>query len=247
MTESASDLVKFASEMISMKMKRFAVAVLLLAGIHPAMAGISSGWGVNQLVVVAEQQSKAVPVSVVMPADFVSMPVRILSDQKNTVLAYEETRQAVEMISKSAKENGRLRISMGVVSLSEHQGGFGISSGSWNRPAATVEIYLLVPLSTNDTIFSSAVEGARFLDGLHMPGKTRFEIGTVQLAVENPEQYRAKVLSLIAEDMKKTREAIAPQGKFDVQGLAGPVMVGQADERNVRLFLNYSLSVSDEK
>jgi len=230
-----------------MRTKKILMAALLFAGIHSAMAGISSGWSSGQLVVVAEQQPKAVPVSVVMPADFVSMPVRILSDQKNTVLAYEETRQAVEMISKKATENGRLRMSMGVVSLSEYQGGFGISSGSWNQPAATVQVFLLVPLSTNDTIFSSAVEGARFLEGLRMPGKTRFEIGTVQLAVQNPEQYRAKVLSLITEDMKKTRKAIAPQGKFNVQGLAGPVMVGQADERNVRLFLNYSLSVSDEK
>jgi hypothetical protein len=151
------------------------------------------------------------------------------------------------MISKKAVENGRLRMSMGVVSLSQHQGGFGISSGSWNQPAASVEIYLLVRLSTNDNIFNAGVEAAKFVEGISMPGKTRCEIGRLQLAMENPEQYRAKALNLIAEEIKKTREALSPQGSVNVQGLASPVMVGQVDDRNVELFLNYSLSIVEGK
>ena len=144
----------------------------------PRGQGISSGWSSGPLVVIAEQAPKAVAVSLAMPADFVSVPVHILSDQKSTALAYEETRQAVELISKVAKENGRLRMSMGVVSLSQHQGGFGISSGSWSQPAASVEIFLLVRLSTNgDNIFDAGVEAAKFVEGLKMPGKTRCELG----------------------------------------------------------------------
>jgi hypothetical protein len=136
---------------------------------------------------------------------------------------------------------------MGVVSLSQHEGGFGISSGSWSQPAASAQIFLLVPLSTNGNIFSSAVDAARFVEKLTPPGKIRCEIGRAQLAIENPEQYRSKVLSLIAEDMKKTREALSRQGRANIQGLAGPVMVGAKDDRNVQLFLNYSLSISDDK
>jgi len=230
-----------------MKIKRFMALAFLAAAIPSAQAGISSGWSSDEFIVVAEQEPKAVAVSFVMPADFVSMPVRIRSDQKNTVLAYEETRVAVETISKRARENGRLRISMGVASLSQHQGGFGISSGSWSEPAASVQVFLLVPLSTNGNIFTAALEGARFMEGIAMPDKIHCDIGRLQLAVENPEQYRAKMLGLIAEDMKKTREALSPQGKVNVQGLAGPVMVAQADERNVRLFINYSLGINDEK
>jgi hypothetical protein len=69
----------------------------------------------------------------------------------------------------------------------------------------------------------------------------------VQLAVENPEQYRTNVLGLIREEIKKTREALGPQAGFKVDGLESPVMVRQLDERNVALFLNYSLSVLDQK
>src|SRR6185437_14456172 len=144
-----------------MKTKRLVAVAFIVATIQSAVAGISSGWGSGELIVVAEQEPKAVAVSLVMPANFVSMPVRIRSDQKNTVQAYEETRVAVETISKKARENGRLRMSMGVASLSQHQGGFGISSGSWSEPAATVQVFLLVPLSTNGNIFTAALEGAR--------------------------------------------------------------------------------------
>ena len=231
-----------------MKIKRLVAAAALIVATHSVTAGISSGWSSGPLVVIAEQERKAVAVSIVMPADFVSVPVRILSDQKNTAQAYEESRQAVELISKHAKENGRLRMSMGVVSLSQHQGGYGISSGSWSQPAASVEIFLLVPLSTNSgNIFDAGVEAAKFVEGLSLPGKTRCELGRLQLAVENPEQYRSKVLSLIADEMKKTREALSPQGSVNVQGLESPVRVGQVDDRNVQLFLNYSLSIVAEK
>ena len=213
---------------------------------HSVMAGISSGWSSGTLVVVAEQESKSVAVSIQMPADFVSVPVRILSDQKNTAQAYEETRQAVEMISKKAKEDGRLQMSMGVVSLSQHRGGYGFSSGAWNEPAASAEIFLLVPLSTNNNIFSSGVKAAQFVEGLTMPGKTRCEIGKVQLAVENPEQYRVKMLSLIADEMKKTRGALSQRGRVNIQGLDSSVLVRQVDDRNIQLFLNYSLSIVAE-
>jgi hypothetical protein len=183
-----------------------------------------------------------------MPADFVSVPLRVTSEQKNTATAYEETRQTIELINRRAKEDGRLRTSMGVVSLSQHRGGYGISSGSWSQPAASAEIYLLVPFSTNTgSIFEAGARAARFVESLGLPPKTKCDLGRVQLAVENPEQYRTNVLGLIREEIKKTREALAPQAGFKVDGLESPVMVRQLDERNVALFLNFSLSVLDQK
>ena len=66
-----------------------------------------------------------------------------------------------------------------------------------------------------------------------MPGKTRCESGQLQLAVENPEQYRVKLLGQIAQEIKKTREAISAGGSVKVEGLESSVMVRQADDRNV--------------
>src|SRR5258708_38772870 len=137
---------------------------------------------------------------------------------------------------------------MGVVSLSQHQGGYGISSGSWNQPAASAEIYLFVPFSKDrDNIFGAGAEAARLVEAVSLPGKARCELGRLQLAIENPEQYRAKLLGLITEEINKTRKLIASQGSVKVEGLEGSGMVRQVDDRNVELFVNYTLSITMDK
>jgi hypothetical protein len=229
-------------------MKAFAIAMSLITLALPAAAGISSGLSSGSVVVVAVPEPKTVHVSLTLPADFVSVPIRIICDQKNTALAYEESRQAIETISQEAKKNDQFRTLMGVVSLSQHRGGFGISSGSWSQPAASAEIYLLVPLTEkHNDIFSAGAEAARFVDTLHLPEKVHCELGGLQLAVENPEQYRAKLLNAIAEEIKETRSALASQAIVKVEGLESSVMVRQADDRNVELFLNYSLTITVDK
>jgi hypothetical protein len=211
------------------------------------LAGLSSGDS-SLLVVVAESEPRTVAVTLVIPADFVSVPINVISDQKNTALAYTETRQAIELITQKAKDNGKFRVSTGVASLSQHKGGFGISSGSWKQPAASAGIYLLVPLTKEqDNIFAAGAEAARFVEGLPMPGKVRCELGKLQLAVQNSEQYRVKLLNQIAQEIKKTRESLSANGSVKLEGLESSVMVRQADERNVELFLNYSLSLTTEK
>src|SRR6266567_3530024 len=228
-------------------MKRLTTLIFLVITALSASAGISSGSS-GPWVVVAVLEPRTVALALPLPADFVSVPLRIISDQKNTALAYEESHQAIELISQKATESGQFRASTGVVSLTQHKSGFGISSGSWQRPAAATEIHLLVPLTKErDNIFTAGAEAARFVDGLHLPGKVRCELGQLQLAAENPERYRTNLLGQIAQEIKKTRDAMAAQGSVKVEGLESPVLVRQADDRQVEVFLNYSLSITMEK
>lgn len=229
-------------------MKKFLIISALAIAVFSVRGGISSGLGGGPLIVVAVPEPRTVATCLVMPADFISVPVRVFSDQKDTALAYEESHQAVELIVQKARENNQIRISPGVVSLSQRKSGFGISSGSWSQPAASTEIYILVPFTQERTnIFAAGAEAARFMEALHFPGKTHCEVGNLQLAVENPEQYRGKLLGLIARDIAKNREALATQGSVKVEGLESSVMVRQADDRQVELYLNYTLSITSEK
>jgi len=91
------------------------------------------------------------------------------------------------------------------------------------------------------------VEAANFIETLQLPGKVRCESGRLQLAIDNPEQYRAKLLGLIAEEVRKTRDAISTKGSVRVEGLESSVMVRQADDKQVELFLFYSLSITADK
>lgn len=233
--------------MIVNSMKKFLLVSPLVLALFPVRAGISSGSS-GPLIVVAVPEPRTVATCVVMPADYVSVPIRVMSNQQVTSMAYEESHKAIELIRQKAKENGQFRISPGVVSLSQRRSSWGISSGSWSEPAASAEIYLLVPFTGECTnIFQAGAEAARLVEKLDLPGKARCELGHVQLAVENPEQYRGKLLALISGQIKQTREAMAFQGAVNVQGLESSVMVRQADDRQVELYLNYSLSLASDK
>jgi hypothetical protein len=224
-------------------MKQLLSLMLLVAVTLPAIAG---GSGLN--VVVAVPQPRTVAVALAMPADYVSVPLNVISDQKEASLAYEESRHAIELISKKAAESGQFQTSRGVVSLSQYKSSFGISSGSYSQPAAAAQLYLLVPFSKDrDNIFAAGAEAARFVEALHLPGKVRCELGKLQLAMNNPEQFRGKVLGQIAQEVQKAREAVAPNGSVKVDGLESSVMVRQTDDRNVELFMNYSLSITTSK
>ncbi|HMJ88418.1 MAG TPA: hypothetical protein VK530_01300 [Candidatus Acidoferrum sp.] len=219
-------------------MKTSTVLLLLAVSALQSFASSISGSGSEGTpVVVALTQPKKVALSLTLPADLVSVPIRITSELKNSTAAYEESRQAVD--------NGRVRVSTGVASLGQHQSGFGISGGSWKQPAAVTEMHLLVPLTKDrDDIFAASVEASRFVESLRLPGKMTCEMGKVQLAVENPEQHRVRLLAQIAAQIRETRIALGVRGNVRVDGLESPVMVRQADDRNVELFLSYSISAA---
>ena len=228
-------------------MKKFLLISALVLALFPVKASISSGSS-GPLIVVAIPEPRTVASCIVMPADFVSVPIRVTGNQQDTALAYEESRKAIDLIRQKVKENGQFRILPGVVSLSQRRSSWGISSGSWSEPAASAEIYLLVPFTGEGTnIFQAGAEAARLVEKLDLPGKARCELGHLQLAVENPEQYRGKLLGLISDEIRQTREAMAFQGTVNVQGLESSVMVRQADDRQVELYLNYSLSLTSDK
>jgi len=213
-------------------MKSLMTILTLAACTWSGFAGVSSSGSSSELIVAALREPRTVAVASVLTADFVSVPIRVTTDEKNTANAYAESRQALQIIAQKTKENGQFRVSTGVAALSQYKSSYGFSSGSWQQPAAAAEIYLLVPLSKErDNIFSAGIEAARFVEGLRFPGKAKAEIGNLQLAVENPEQYRSKLLTAIAEEVKRTREAMAAQGAVKVEGLESPVS-GAANGRS---------------
>jgi hypothetical protein len=225
-------------------MKHFAILFLLVTSSFPcATAGSLSGSGV--FVTLAMPEAKTVAVTMSMPADFVSVPLHVISDQKNAGDAYRESRQVVELIAEKAKENGRFRTVKSVVSLSKPASKFGISSGFSSHPAATAQLYLLVPFSKEyDNVFEAGAAATQFVEALRLPGKARCQIGQLQLAVDNPEQYRAKLISQLAQEVHDMRRAIWSGGSVKVEGLESSVLVRQVDDRNVELFLDYSLSLT---
>ena len=51
----------------------------------------------------------------------------------------------------------------------------------------------------------------------------------------------------MAQEMKKTRATLAAEGGIRAAGLESPVLVRQVDDRQVELFLNYSLAMEMDR
>ena len=227
-------------------MKSLAVAVSLFLITIPAGADLSSAGSSGSIVVAASSEPRAVATSLTVPAEFVSVPIRITSEQKKTATSYDESREAIAMISRKAEESGRFKVKSGVVELTQRRSAFGISSGSWCQPAALADVYLLVPLTEeHGDIFAAGAEAARFVESLTLPGKIECELGTMQLALENPEQYRSKLLQMIAQQIADTRDAL-DGFSFSVRlgGLESPVYVRQVNDKEVEVFLDYAMTFS---
>jgi hypothetical protein len=200
-------------------------------------------------IVIAAADPRTVAVVLSLPAEFVSVPLNVVSDQRDSAFAYEELRQALEFVTQKATENHQFRVESSVIALSQRKGGLLSSSSSWNPPAASAQVYLLVPLTKErDNLFAAGAEAARFVGSLRLPGKARCEFGKLQLAIQNPEKHRAKLLGMLAADVAKTRSGVAASdGGVKLEGLESPVMVRQVDDRNVELYLNYSLAITAGK
>ncbi len=228
-------------------MKALAFVLPMIALAVPAFADLSSGSASGTIIVVAAPEPRTVAISLTVPADYVSVPVHVTSQEKDTATSYENTREAIATITQKADESGIFKVQTGVAELTQRRKGFGISSGSWAQPAAGADLYVLVPLSEDrDDIFAAGADAARFLDSIVLPEKIECELGNLQLAVENPEQYRSKLLKRMVQQLTDTIGATGDAFGRNVklEGLESPVYVRQVNDKEVEVFLNYSLTMS---
>ncbi len=227
-----------------MKSIQWLWVLILACAVTPSFDAHGSGpsFGSRKLLG-ATLWGQAPPGSVVVPAEFVAVTVRISSTRRDDAEAFEETRQGLQLLRAKAKGKYEVSTGTGVVSSDE-----GYSSGSWKSSSSqsSTDIHLIVQVSTNAwNAFDVGAGAARFLETLAQTGKARFELLRVSLGVSDPEQHRARILKSISEEIKKTRQALAPKGGMRVAGLESPVQIMQVDDKNVALFLDYSLSVSE--
>jgi hypothetical protein len=92
-------------------------------------------------------------------------------------------------------------------------------------------------------VYESAIRVRQFIATIEMPGKSTHALGQLQLAVDNPEQYRKELMEKISQDVAFVKTAIRAKGKAFIKGLERPVLVRQLDDRNVELFINYELTI----
>lgn len=186
------------------------------------------------------QEIAPTPVAVycLLPADSVTVPLTVRSDQKTYEARYAEIDKAHAFIRKAGeKDDIQVHTRRAHVSTVERTKIF-----SQGITAST--LFLRVKLkSDSDNIFTGAVALQKFMRRLENYGKVTFEVGQARLEVDNPEGYRSKILSMIAEDVKRTQDIFTGSRSVHLQNLQRPVVSRPYDERRVALFIEYSFSL----
>ncbi|MCX7015513.1 MAG: hypothetical protein NTW86_23670 [Candidatus Sumerlaeota bacterium] len=201
-------------------------------------------------IVFSTPEGRPVSTALRMKADYVAAPVTISSEQGDPDRRFEEVRQAKDRIISQAKEKPGLRVHTGPIALSASpRPGFGVLppeaySALYYAEPSEASLYLLAPLEEGQDSYAAAAKINQLLNEVRLPGRCRWKCGHMQLAAENPEQYRPKILQMISGEMRATKDALAAAGKTTLEGLESPVKVFQADDTHVDLFINYRLSVA---
>jgi len=204
----------------------------------PVWAGSSS------LLVIAFSDRQHVSTVLRQQADYVAMPISVSSDQRDPIQRFAEIRDAKRLIQKKAEGNPDVVIHSGAVTLSAKPMSKLSYISSYSGGSSEADLHILVPFKGNNRdVFTCASMIRTFLNAITMPGKANIQLGSIQLAADNPEQYRPVLLQMISEEAAQTKEKLKADGKVQLSGLESPVLVRQSDDENVELFINYQLSV----
>lgn len=221
--------------------------LLLLLGILCASSSFAGDLSsAKAFIVFAYSDQPSVSASLRKEADFVAMPISIRSDHKDATRQFESIASAKAAIVKAAEGRKDLRIHSGPVALSARPTSklASFSSGGYGN-SSQAALHVLVPLAgTGKDVFRCAVAINDFIKGVVLPEKTDLNFGQIHLGVENPELYRGALLKLIADEIGKSKKAFGTTSQALIGGLESPVFVRQADERNVELFLNYTVALT---
>ncbi|MFN3458254.1 MAG: TonB-dependent receptor [Novosphingobium sp.] len=84
-----------------------------------------------------------------------------------------------------------------------------------------------------------------FIGSLKGNGRATVETTAVtSLSVDNPDQYREKILALVAEDARRTAAIFGPDFTFSVSGVDGQVSWTQASPVDVFLYIPYRYAIT---
>jgi hypothetical protein len=220
------------------KMMRILLFVAALVISKPALAGSTS------LLVLGFRDHQYVSVVLRQQADYVAMSLSISSDQRDPIQRFAEIRDTKAIIQKKAEKDADIIIHTGPVTLSAQPTSKLSYLSSSSGASSEAQLEILVPLKDkNRDVFKCASMIRKFINDITMPGKATVQLGTIQLAVDNPEQFRDLLLQKISEDVAKAKEKLKAEGKVQLSGLESPVLVRQTDDKNVELFINYQFSV----
>jgi len=221
-----------------MKLIRLA---LLLASAAPVWAGLNSA-----VIVLPVENLRAAPaVTLVQPADYLCAILTLRTTAKDPDRQSAAMRESLQRITATIEKSPRFQLHQGAVRFAASNN-FLYSSKAGSGPVSLqTSLRILCPLQGNPDVFEAMRQLRRFIGTLAPAEDTELSVASISLAVTDPEQYRARLLALIADQSRTIQQNFGAHTVI-IDGLQNPVVVRQIDDSNVELYVDYQLSANVE-
>lgn len=179
-------------------------------------------------------------------ADFFVKPIYVNSDSRDPDLRREEVTTMIKATIERAQREGIALVAgnyrlqpLTLASLDD------LRFGSGRRPDTTrVQIYARLPVGGR---FGSIEEVDAlikpFVESIPATGRSYIETGGTDLAINNPQSYRAAVVKAIADEAKRYAAMFGGDYGIEIRGLDSELYFNQASETEVFLYIEHSFVI----
>ena len=221
-----------------MKLLRLAV---LLASAAPAFAGLNSA-----VIVLPSDTGRGAPaVCLVQPADYLCAILTLRTTAKDPDRQSAAMRDSLRRLTDAIAKSPRFQLHQGALRLAGASSAVYSSKAGSGPASLQPTLRVLSPLQGDIDVFESMKLLRLFIASLTPANDTELSVVAITLAVAEPEQYRSRLLALIADQSRAIQQNFGAR-TIIIDGLQNPVSVRQVDDSNVELFVDYQLSANLE-
>lgn len=200
---------------------------------------------ISSAIVLANFKSVESPVCVVVPAQYLSAEIRIESNEDDwgvKLAGIDEARRL--LIEAAGKEAVRVKIDRALV-FTQHYSSFSFSKSSGHD--ALSDVLLLAPLDDRTNLIQVVKKFQSIIAGMKPAKRVSVSLGSIFLAVEDPESYRSELLKKIRAHVDSTAKAVSDGSEYSISGLDEPVQVRQSGERAIEIYIPFRVVYSQKR
>mgnify|MGYP000874633914 CR=1 FL=1 len=177
-------------------------------------------------------------------ADNLLLEVTLVNDSRDETMRSGEILKTLTGMIEDAKKIDNLKIifERKTITLS-NLGDVTITSYSSRSDTSSCELLLKLPLKADQDADVVVDKLQKFAKNVKVDGRTIVSAGDIGLSVENPEQYRRKILGMIAEDYKFLLNTFDNRFQILVHNLNGRVQWQRSSISDLDLYIGYEYEV----
>lgn len=227
-------------------MRKALIGIVACLGLATApLVAQDVDWGDTYIASPAPGQRAAPPVvGLTRKADDLVMTVSFTSDTREALARTEEVHgMLLDALTKGTTVGVTLSTGSPVLAPLTRENYRSIAMGWAGREdTSKADVLVSVPLTTTADEAEKRIDA--FVKSLSRIGRgTIYKSGARMVGVRKPEQYRAQIVQLIADDVRANAEKFGPDYRGVIDGIDQPVQWQQRGESEVFLYLPYSYRI----